>query len=64
MFHASVYTDGLDYAVIFPNSATREKWMLVETEILSKAWSGAMTVPQACEKLADRIDDYLATERE
>ncbi len=64
MFHASVYTDGLDYAVIFPNSATREKWMLVETEILSKAWSGAMTVPQACAKLADRVDDYLATERE
>lgn len=63
MFHASVYTDGLDYAVIFPNSATREKWMLVETEILSKAWSGALTVPQACAKLADRVDDYLATER-
>ena len=62
-FNVKVYPEMLKYAVIFPNSETREKWMLMETEVLSKAWAGEMSVKDACNELADKIDALLATEK-
>jgi hypothetical protein len=37
--------------------------MLMETEVLSKAWAGEMPVKDACNELADKIDALLATEK-
>ncbi|MCI6283691.1 sugar ABC transporter substrate-binding protein [Selenomonas sp.] len=61
-FHVKVYPEALAYAVIFPNSETREKWMLTETDVLKNAWSGERSVKDACDELATKIDAMLETE--
>ena len=62
-FNVKIYPEALDYAVIFPNSETREKWMLTETDVLKKAWAGDVSVEDACQTLADKIDAMLAKEQ-
>lgn len=61
-FNLKVYPEQLENAVIFPNSETRSKWDLMETEIFSKVWSGQLTVEDGCDKLAKQMNDLLATE--
>ncbi len=61
-FNVKVYPEMMKYAVIFPNSETREKWMQLETEVLSKVWAGDMSVKDGCADLAQKIDAMLATE--
>lgn len=61
-FNVKVYPEMMKYAVIFPNSETREKWMQLETETFSKVWAGELSVKEGCAEIAGKIDAMLATE--
>lgn len=60
-FNVKVYPEMLKYAVIFPNSESREKWMQLEIDLMSKIWSGDVSVKDGCNELAKQIDAMLAT---
>lgn len=61
-FKLGAYTEMLEYAVIFPNSATKAKWYQIQNETMTKVWSGQITLEEGCDKIAKEMNELLATE--
>lgn len=62
-FNVKVYPQMLDYAVLYANSATRPKWEQDENTILSQVWNNKLSVNDGCNQLAQKMNEYLATEQ-
>ncbi|WP_160685595.1 sugar ABC transporter substrate-binding protein [Clostridium sp. C2-6-12] len=62
-FNSKVYADMLKYAVINPYSKETDKWQTAEKETLLKAFTGEVPVNQACDEVAKKTNEILATEK-
>jgi multiple sugar transport system substrate-binding protein len=62
-FNVKVYPQMLEYGYIFPSSATRDKWDILETEIFSKVWAGEVSVEDGCNDIAKQMNNLLSTEK-
>lgn len=61
-FHLQNFLDELPYAKPLPVSANTAAWNTLETDNLTKAWTGAEPVNSAAHALADSMDQVLAKE--
>ncbi len=59
----SLFSEQAEHAAPYPVSLNTAAWNQLENEYLSKAWSGELTVQEACEQLAAAMNDALAAER-
>ena len=55
-----VFTEAVEYAVPLPNSKNNSAAIAIESDILTKAWTGEMTVEEACNELAKQANSLLA----
>ena len=62
MFHAQVFLDAVDGAVVYPTSKNTDAWASREGELLTPAWTGDQTPAEAAGKLAAAMNDALAAE--
>jgi multiple sugar transport system substrate-binding protein len=62
-FNSKVYADMLQYAVINPYSKETSKWQKAETDTLLKAFTGEVPVSEACDQVAKKVNEILATEK-
>lgn len=62
-FNSKVYAEMLKYAVINPYSKETDKWQTAEKETLLKAFTGEVPVNQACDEVAKKTNEILATEK-
>lgn len=62
-FNSKVYADMLKYAVINPYSKETDKWQTAEKETLLKAFTGEVPVNDACDQVAKKVNEILATEK-
>jgi multiple sugar transport system substrate-binding protein len=61
-FHLQSFLDELPYSQPYPVSANTAAWNTLETDILTKAWSGQEPVDKAAHELADGMNKVLAKE--
>jgi multiple sugar transport system substrate-binding protein len=61
-YHVQVFLDEVAQAVPYPVSKNTAAWNQLETQYLSKAWSGQMDVGQACRELAQAMQADLDKE--
>lgn len=59
----SLFSEQAEHAAPYPVSLNTAAWNQLENEYLSKAWSGELTVEEACKQLAAAMNDALAAER-
>lgn len=62
-FNSKVYADMLAYAKINPYSKETDKWQTAERETLLKAFTGEVSVSDACDEAAKKVNEILATEK-
>lgn len=62
-FNLQVFIDMTKDAIPYPASVETRKWQLIETETLTKAWSGKMSIDDALKELKKKVDDVLASEK-
>jgi len=62
-FNSKVYADMLAYAKINPYSKETDKWQTAEKETLLKAFTGEVSVNDACDQAAKKVNEVLATEK-
>lgn len=62
-FNSKVYAQMLEYAVINPYSKETAKWQKAETDTLLKAFTGNGGVNEACDEVAKKVNEILATEK-
>lgn len=62
-FNSKVYADMLAYAKINPYSKETDKWQTAEKESLLKAFTGEVSVSDACDEAAKKVNEILATEK-
>lgn len=62
-FNLQVFIDMTKDAVPYPASVETRKWQQIETETLTKAWSGKMSIDDALKELKKKVDDVLASEK-
>ena len=63
-FNLQVFIDVTKDSVPYPATLETRKWQQIETEVLTKAWSGTMSIEEAAEEAARLIDEVLAEEQE
>lgn len=61
-FHVQIYLDELAYAYPYPVSKNTGAWNQAETDILTKVWSGQLSVQDGTTQLAARMNQELAQE--
>lgn len=61
-YHLQSFLDELAYSVPFPISKNTAAWNTLETDLLTKAWSGSEPVDQAAKELAAEMNQDLAKE--
>jgi multiple sugar transport system substrate-binding protein len=61
-YHLQSFLDELPFAVPYPISKNTAAWNTLETDLLTKAWSGSMPVDQAARQLATEMNQELAKE--
>lgn len=54
------FIDMIDYSVPYPVSKDTTEWQLLETEYLTKAWTGEESVEDMAKKLAEEMNKVLA----
>ena len=54
-----VFIDAVEYAVPLPNKKNNSAAIAIEADILTKAWTGEITVEEACLELAKQADELL-----
>jgi multiple sugar transport system substrate-binding protein len=62
-FNSKVYAQMLEYAVINPYSKETSKWQKAETDTLLQAFTGKVGVNEACDEVAKKVNEILATEK-
>jgi len=62
-FNSKVYADMLTYAKINPYSKETDKWQTAEKESLLNAFTGKVSVNDACDEVAKKVNAVLATEK-
>lgn len=62
-FNSKVFVDMLAYAKINPNSKESNAWNAAEKEALIPAFTGKVSVNDACDDVAKRVNEILATEK-
>ncbi|AJH01943.1 sugar ABC transporter substrate-binding protein [Clostridium beijerinckii] len=62
-FNSKVYAEMLAYAKINPFSKEATKWQTAEREALLKAFTGEVSVSDACDEAAKKVNEILATEK-
>jgi multiple sugar transport system substrate-binding protein len=62
-FNSKVYADMLAYAKINPYSKETDKWQTAEKESLLNAFTGKVSVNDACDEAAKKVNAILATEK-
>lgn len=62
-FNSKVYAEMLKYAVINPYSKETAKWQKAETDTLLQAFTGKVGVNEACDEVAKKVNEILATEK-
>ncbi|MBX4266914.1 ABC transporter substrate-binding protein [Clostridium estertheticum] len=62
-FNLKVYPEMLNYAVLFPNSATKAKWYEIQNNTMMKVYTGQLTVEQGCSIIDKQMNALLATEK-
>jgi len=62
-FNSKVYVDMLSYAKIYPHSKETAKWQDAENQALLKAFTGEVSVSDACDEAAKKVNEILATEK-
>ncbi len=61
-FNVKAYPAMLDYGVVFMNSQTAPKWAEAEDLMMTKIFSGQISVEEGCNELAKEVNGILATE--
>lgn len=61
-FNVKVYPEMLRYAVLLPNSETRDRWVQLENDCMAQIWAGNQSVAAGCQVLAARINAMLREE--
>lgn len=59
----SLFSDQAEHAAPYPVSLNTAAWNTLENEYLTKAWSGELTVEEACKQLAAAMNEVLAAEQ-
>jgi ABC-type sugar transport system, periplasmic component len=54
-----VFVDAADYAVALPNYKNSSAAIAIEQDSINKAWTGEITVKEACEEIAKKADEIL-----
>ncbi|WP_088816403.1 MULTISPECIES: sugar ABC transporter substrate-binding protein [Listeria] len=54
-----VFTEAVDYAVPLPNTKNSSAAIAIESDVLSKAWTGEESIEAACKELADKANALL-----
>lgn len=62
-FHLQVFIDMVKDSVPYPSSVETRKWQQIETDTLTKVWSGKMSVDDAMKELTKKVDEVLAQEK-
>jgi multiple sugar transport system substrate-binding protein len=62
-FNLQVFIDMTKDAVPYPASVETRKWQQIETDTLTQAWSGKITIEEAMKELKKKVDDVLASEK-
>lgn len=62
-YNLKVFTDELDYAVMYPVSEKTAKWQEIETSEMAKVWALQETPEEGCKKIASGMNGILATEK-
>ncbi|MET3287836.1 UNVERIFIED_CONTAM: multiple sugar transport system substrate-binding protein [Brevibacillus sp. OAP136] len=61
-FDLKIFVDQAATAKPYPISKNTSKWVQAETEYMTKAWSGEMTVDAAAKELAQKMNEMLSQE--
>ena len=61
-FNAEAFVEQLEYTTMYPCSKYTSRWQEIEREYLDRAWSGEMSVEDACKKIAYEMNKILAIE--
>lgn len=61
-FNLQIFIDELAYAKPYPVSKNTPKWQEAETKFFTKAWSGSVTIEEACKQVALEMNKVLAEE--
>ncbi|WP_105616582.1 ABC transporter substrate-binding protein [Vallitalea okinawensis] len=61
-YNVAVFTDQVSYSAMYPNSKHTSKWQAVERDYLKQAYTGEMTVEEACKKIAEEMNGILDKE--
>lgn len=62
-FHLQLLLDEVNYSVAYPTSKDTPKWQDAETKILTKVWSGEMSVDDGAKELASQMNQILQAEQ-
>lgn len=62
-YNLKVFTDELDYSVMYPATEKTSKWQALETTEMAKIWAMQETPEQGCKNLASGVNAILATEK-
>jgi multiple sugar transport system substrate-binding protein len=61
-FNLQAFIDELDYAYPYPISKNTAAWITVQNEILTKVWSGSLSVEDGAKQVAQQMNALLAKE--
>lgn len=61
-FHLKIFIDQAATAKPYPISKDTAKWAKLETELMTKAWAGQMSVEDASKELAQKMNEMLSQE--
>lgn len=61
-FNLQVFIDQAEYSKAYPVSLETRKWQQLETDYLTKAWSGEITIEEAAKEVAAKMNQVLAEE--
>jgi multiple sugar transport system substrate-binding protein len=59
----SLFSEQAAHAAPYPVSLNTAPWNKLENDFLTKAWTGELTVEEACAQLAEAMNEALAQER-
>ena len=62
-FNLKAYLDELETAVPYPVSKATKVWNTLETDILTKVWTGEVDAATGLKDLATQMDAALAKEK-
>jgi multiple sugar transport system substrate-binding protein len=63
-FNLQVFIDMAKDSVPYPVSIETRKWQQMETDILTKAWTGEISVEDAVKELSEKVNETLASENQ